>query len=125
MPDVYVQYEGSRPLSTPNCVRIYVRGPSSKIEAYRWLHNDRVSSDNEIARKLSEVPSTFGFRQSYWEGDVKYLDDLPAGLHKYEPTFEENGIGFWAIESLPAKITPNSQKRRPVAAHRRQLKGTS
>jgi hypothetical protein len=99
MPDVYVQYEGSRPLRTPTCVRIYARVPRSKIEAYRRLHNDRVSSDNEIARKLSEVPSTFGFRQSRWEGDVKYLDDLPPGLHKHEPTFEENGIGFWAIET--------------------------
>ena len=99
MPDVYVQYEGSRPLRTPNRVRVYVRVPSSKIEAYRRLHNDRVSSDNEIARKLSELPSTFGFRQSHWQGEVKYLDDLPPNLHKYEPTFEENGIGFWTIES--------------------------
>jgi hypothetical protein len=99
MPDVYVQYEGCGPLGAPNCVRIYARVPSSKIEAYRRLHNDRVSSDNEIARKLSEVPSAFGFRQSHWEGDVKYLDALPPGLHKYEPAFEENGIGFWAIES--------------------------
>jgi hypothetical protein len=76
-----------------------VRVPRSKIEAYRRLHNDRVSSDNEIARTLSEVPSTFGFRQSRWEGDVKYVDDLPPGLHTHEPTFEENGMGFWAIET--------------------------
>jgi hypothetical protein len=99
MPDVYVQYEGSRPLRIPNRVRIYARVPSSKIESYRRLHNDRVSSNNEIARKLSEIPGAFGFRQSHWEGDVKYLDDLPPGLPKYEPTFEENGVGFWVIES--------------------------
>jgi len=96
MPDVYVEYEVSSTTRESNAIRIFAKVPRAKIEAYRRVHNDQASSDNDIAHNLSELPALSVCPQPHWLGSVNYPNALPAELHEFEPAFEEYGMMFWA-----------------------------
>lgn len=97
MSDTYVQYEASNS-GAHNVLRVFAKVPRAKIEAYRRVHNDKTSSDNDIAWNLSQLAAESSFPQPHWLGPINYPDALPAELHECEPAFEENGMTFWTLK---------------------------
>jgi hypothetical protein len=97
MSNIYVQYVASTS-GVHNQLRVFAKVPRAKIEAYRRVHNDQTSTDNDIARNLSEGLALSSFSQPYWLSSVNYPNALPKELHEPEPAFEENGMTFWKIK---------------------------
>jgi hypothetical protein len=105
MSDVYVQYHATMsgspgaPVSgSPPVFQIFVRVPRESIDDYRRTNNDQTSSDNSVARKLSQPlaltrPTIFQFH--VYSLGVYYSDDLPSSLRGQPPVFKADGMEFW------------------------------
>ena len=98
MSDIYVEYQATAS-GAHSVWRITVKVPRTKIDQYRQANSDQSSSDNDIARKMSEESATrtlyFAQLGIYGLG-ASYPDALPSTLEGRAPALEVDGMAFWS-----------------------------